>query len=41
MSIELPLLEITYGIGALGEIVGKTDNEDMLDRLFNSFCIGK
>jgi tRNA modification GTPase len=41
MSIELPLLEITSGIGALGEIVGKTDNEDMLDRLFNSFCIGK
>ena len=41
MSIELSLLEITSGIGALGEIVGKTDNEDMLDRLFNSFCIGK
>lgn len=41
MSIEFSLLEITSGIGALGEIVGKTDNEDMLDRLFNSFCIGK
>ena len=41
MSIELSLLEITSGIDALGEIVGKTDNEDMLDRLFNSFCIGK
>ncbi|MDE0575521.1 MAG: tRNA uridine-5-carboxymethylaminomethyl(34) synthesis GTPase MnmE [Opitutales bacterium] len=41
MSIELSLVEITSGIDALGEIVGKTDNEDMLDRLFNSFCIGK
>jgi tRNA modification GTPase len=41
MSIEFLLPEITSGIGALGEIVGKTDNEDMLDRLFNSFCIGK
>ena len=41
MSIELSLLEITSGIEALGEIVGKTNNEDMLDRLFNSFCIGK
>jgi tRNA modification GTPase len=41
MSIELSLLEITSGINALGEIVGKTNNEDMLDRLFNSFCIGK
>jgi tRNA modification GTPase len=41
MSIEFSLIEITSGIGALGEIVGKTDNEDMLDRLFNSFCIGK
>ena len=41
MSIELSLLEITSGIEALGEIVGKTNNEDMLDRLFHSFCIGK
>ena len=41
MSIELSLLEITSGIDALGEIVGKTNNEDMLDRLFHSFCIGK
>ena len=41
LSIELSILEITSGIGALGEIVGKTNNEDMLDRLFHSFCIGK
>lgn len=41
MSMELSLLEITSAIDALGEIVGKTNNEDMLDRLFHSFCIGK
>ena len=40
-SLELALSDIRMAIKALGEIVGKTDNEDMLDRLFQSFCIGK
>tara|TARA_Y100000588_G_scaffold159677_1_gene173612 strand:+ start:208 stop:1566 length:1359 start_codon:yes stop_codon:yes gene_type:complete len=40
-SIELSITEIISGIEALGKIVGTTSNEDMLDRLFNSFCIGK
>jgi tRNA modification GTPase len=25
----------------LGEIIGRIDNERMLDKLFASFCIGK
>jgi tRNA U34 5-carboxymethylaminomethyl modifying GTPase MnmE/TrmE len=28
-------------ISLLGEIVGKKDNEDMLNLLFSNFCIGK
>ena len=28
-------------LDALGEIVGRIDNERMLDKLFASFCIGK
>jgi tRNA modification GTPase len=26
---------------ALGKITGRVDVEDILDRLFNEFCIGK
>lgn len=40
-GVELALSEIRLAIEALGEIVGGADNEDMLDRLFQSFCIGK
>ena len=29
------------GINALGRIVGKVDVEDLLDRIFRDFCIGK
>ena len=40
-AVELALSEVLVAQEALGDIVGKTDNEDMLDRLFQSFCIGK
>ena len=40
-TVELALSEVLVAQEALGDIVGKTDNEDMLDRLFQSFCIGK
>lgn len=38
---ELAASELRLVIEAFGEIVGKIDNEDMLDRLFSTFCIGK
>lgn len=33
--------ELRASLGALGEVVGRTDNEDLLGRIFGSFCIGK
>lgn len=33
--------DLRTALSALGEISGRVDNEQMLDRLFSSFCIGK
>jgi tRNA modification GTPase len=33
--------ELRASLSALGEVVGRTDNEDLLGRIFSSFCIGK
>jgi tRNA modification GTPase len=38
---ELIVEELRFALDYLGEVVGKIDNEDMLDKLFASFCIGK
>jgi len=38
---ELVANELRGTLLAFGEIVGKIDNERMLDHLFSSFCIGK
>lgn len=40
-STELAATEVRAGLDSLGEVVGKVDNERMLDKLFASFCIGK
>ena len=40
-SIEFAVSDLKDSIDFLGEIVGKKDNEDMLDTLFSTFCIGK
>ena len=37
----LVLHEIKKSLQYLGEIIGFTTNEDMLDELFAKFCIGK
>jgi len=39
--LELVASEIRNAIGALEAIVGRIDNEAVLDRLFARFCIGK
>ena len=40
-AVELLASDLRAALGALGEIVGRIDNERMLDRLFSTFCIGK
>ena len=41
LSPELPALDIREALDSLGEIVGKTVNEEILGRIFSTFCIGK
>jgi tRNA modification GTPase len=39
--VELLAADLRMVLAAYGEIVGKVDNERMLDQLFAAFCIGK
>jgi len=38
---ELLASDLRYALDCLGEISGRIDNEQVLDRLFATFCIGK
>ena len=38
---ELGTEDVRLALRALGEITGRVDVEQVLDRLFGSFCIGK
>ncbi|MFN3407374.1 MAG: tRNA uridine-5-carboxymethylaminomethyl(34) synthesis GTPase MnmE [Limisphaerales bacterium] len=40
-SLEFVALELHIGINAVGEVIGKTTTEDLLDSIFSQFCIGK
>jgi tRNA modification GTPase len=39
--MEIVAVELRDGLECLGEIVGETTNEDVLERVFSRFCIGK
>ena len=41
MPTELIAVDLRSSLDAIGEIVGKTTTEDILDRIFSQFCIGK
>ena len=41
LSPELPAFDIREALDSIGEIVGITTNEDVLNRIFSNFCIGK
>jgi tRNA modification GTPase len=40
-TLELAAMDLRIGVNAVGEIVGKTATEDLLDMIFSQFCIGK
>jgi tRNA modification GTPase len=40
-ALELVALDLRIAVNAVGEIVGKTTTEDLLDVIFSQFCIGK
>jgi tRNA modification GTPase len=39
--LEIAAMEMREALDALGEIVGAVTTEDILDRIFGEFCIGK
>ena len=41
LAIELIAVDLHIAVNALGEIVGKTCTEDLLDAIFKEFCLGK
>lgn len=41
LTLELAALDLRIAVNAVGEIVGKTSTEDLLDTIFSQFCIGK
>jgi tRNA modification GTPase len=41
LSPEFISVDLGQALHALGEIVGETTSEDILDRIFSQFCIGK
>lgn len=40
-SLELVAVDLRIAMNAIGEIVGKTTTEDLLDSIFSQFCLGK
>jgi tRNA modification GTPase len=40
-TLEIVAMELRIAANAIGEIVGKTTTEDLLDSIFSAFCIGK
>jgi tRNA modification GTPase len=41
IGLELASLDLRLAAQAVGEIVGKTTTEDLLDSIFSQFCLGK
>lgn len=40
-TLELAAAELRIAVNAIGEIVGQTTTEDLLDSIFSQFCLGK
>ena len=40
-ALEIVAMDLRIAVNAVGEIVGKTSTEDLLDSIFSQFCLGK
>lgn len=40
-SLELASVDLRVAVAAVGEVVGQTTTEDLLDLVFSQFCLGK
>ena len=40
-SAEFVAIDLRDALGSVGEIIGKTDIEEILGEIFSTFCIGK
>lgn len=41
MSLEFVALDVKKSLDAVGEVIGKTYTEEILNQIFSNFCIGK
>jgi tRNA modification GTPase len=41
LTLDLVAVDLRIAVNAVGEIVGQTATEDLLDNIFSQFCIGK
>ena len=41
LPLEIIAMDLNSGLEALGEVIGATSNDELLDRIFSQFCIGK
>lgn len=41
LTLELAAMDLRIAMNAVGEIVGKTATDDLLDSIFSQFCLGK
>ena len=41
LPLEMPIIDMREALGAVGEITGETYSEDIIDRIFSEFCVGK
>jgi tRNA modification GTPase len=41
LSLDLVAVDLRIAVNALGEVVGKTFTDDLLDLIFSQFCLGK
>jgi tRNA modification GTPase len=41
MSDEFIAMDLRMAVDILGEVVGEITTEDILDKIFQEFCIGK